>query len=59
MPNSRSVWTRKTIQYIKDHIIYYAGPAKNPKGYASGSSGLLQQPGWILYKPLFPERAVP
>jgi fumarate hydratase class I len=26
-------------QYIKDHIIYYAGPAKTPKGYASGSFG--------------------
>ena len=23
-------------QYMKDHIIYYAGPAKTPKGYASG-----------------------
>jgi len=26
-------------QYAKDHIIYYAGPAKTPKGYASGSFG--------------------
>jgi len=26
-------------QYFKDHIIYYAGPAKTPKGYASGSFG--------------------
>ena len=26
-------------QYMKDHIIYYAGPAKTPKGYASGSFG--------------------
>jgi len=26
-------------QYLKDHIIYYAGPAKTPKGYASGSFG--------------------
>jgi fumarate hydratase class I len=25
--------------YVKDHIIYYAGPAKTPKGYASGSFG--------------------
>lgn len=23
-------------QYIKDHIVYYAGPAKTPEGYASG-----------------------
>ncbi|MGH7787044.1 MAG: fumarate hydratase [Candidatus Binatia bacterium] len=26
-------------QYVKDHPIYYAGPAKTPKGYASGSFG--------------------
>mmetsp|Transcript_2951 Transcript_2951/g.4514 ORF Transcript_2951/g.4514 Transcript_2951/m.4514 type:complete len:575 (-) Transcript_2951:81-1805(-) len=26
-------------QYAKDYIIYYAGPAKTPKGYASGSFG--------------------
>ncbi|KAG1663690.1 hypothetical protein FOA52_013258 [Chlamydomonas sp. UWO 241] len=26
-------------QYAKDHIIYYAGPAKTPEGYASGSFG--------------------
>jgi fumarate hydratase class I len=26
-------------QYVKDHIIYYAGPAKTPEGYASGSFG--------------------
>lgn len=26
-------------QYIKDHPVYYAGPAKQPKGYASGSFG--------------------
>jgi len=26
-------------QYIKDHPIYYAGPAKTPKGMASGSFG--------------------
>ncbi|MEP5698125.1 MAG: FumA C-terminus/TtdB family hydratase beta subunit, partial [Sneathiella sp.] len=26
-------------QYFKDHIIYYAGPAKTPEGYASGSFG--------------------
>ena len=27
-------------QYVKDHPIYYAGPAKTPEGYASGSLGL-------------------
>jgi fumarate hydratase class I len=26
-------------QYVKDHMIYYAGPAKTPEGYASGSFG--------------------
>lgn len=26
-------------QYMKDHMVYYAGPAKTPKGYASGSFG--------------------
>ena len=26
-------------QYLKDHVIYYAGPSKQPKGYASGSFG--------------------
>ena len=26
-------------QYIRDHPIYYAGPAKTPAGYASGSFG--------------------
>src|SRR5579884_130306 len=26
-------------QYMKDHPVYYAGPAKTPEGYASGSFG--------------------
>jgi len=26
-------------QYLRDHIVYYAGPAKTPEGYASGSFG--------------------
>src|SRR5579864_1570994 len=26
-------------QYVKEHPIYYAGPAKTPEGYASGSFG--------------------
>ncbi|MFV8259156.1 fumarate hydratase [Bdellovibrio bacteriovorus] len=26
-------------QYFKDYAVYYAGPAKTPKGYASGSFG--------------------
>jgi fumarate hydratase class I len=26
-------------QYMKDHAVYYAGPAKTPDGMASGSFG--------------------
>ena len=26
-------------QYLQDHCVYYAGPAKTPEGYASGSFG--------------------
>ncbi|HJR25997.1 MAG TPA: fumarate hydratase [Acidimicrobiales bacterium] len=26
-------------EYLRDHCVYYAGPAKTPKGYASGSFG--------------------
>ncbi len=26
-------------RYLKDHMVYYAGPAKTPAGYASGSFG--------------------
>jgi fumarate hydratase class I len=26
-------------RYFKDHIVYYAGPAKTPEGYAAGSFG--------------------
>jgi fumarate hydratase class I len=26
-------------QHFKDHMVYYAGPAKTPEGYASGSFG--------------------
>ena len=25
--------------YLRDHPVYYAGPAKTPQGYASGSFG--------------------
>ena len=25
--------------YLRDHMVYYAGPAKTPRGYASGSFG--------------------
>ena len=26
-------------RYMQDHVVYYAGPAKQPQGYASGSFG--------------------
>jgi fumarate hydratase, class I len=30
---------RELPQYLKDYAVYYAGPAKTPTGYASGSFG--------------------
>jgi len=43
-------------QYIKDHIIYYAGPAKTPKGYASGSFGPTTAGRMDPYVPVFQEQ---
>ncbi len=43
-------------QYIKDHIIYYAGPAKTPQGYASGSFGPTTAARMDPYVPIFQER---
>jgi len=40
-------------QYIKDHIIYYAGPAKTPDGYASGSFGPTTAARMDPYVPIF------
>ena len=40
-------------QYFKDHIIYYAGPAKTPKGYASGSFGPTTAGRMDSYVPIF------
>ncbi len=40
-------------QYIKDHIIYYAGPAKTPTGYASGSFGPTTAGRMDSYVPIF------
>jgi fumarate hydratase, class I len=39
--------------YFKDHIIYYAGPAKTPPGYASGSLGPTTAGRMDDYVPLF------
>ena len=40
-------------QYFKDHIIYYAGPAKTPEGYPSGSFGPTTAGRMDSYVPLF------
>ena len=39
--------------YFKDHIIYYAGPAKTPEGYASGAFGPTTAGRMDPYVPLF------
>ncbi len=41
--------------YVKDHIIYYAGPAKTPQGYASGSFGPTTAARMDPYVPIFQE----
>jgi fumarate hydratase, class I len=40
-------------QYFKDHIIYYAGPAKTPSGYASGAFGPTTAGRMDPYVPVF------
>lgn len=42
-------------QYVKEHIVYYAGPAKTPKGYASGSFGPTTSGRMDPYVPTFQE----
>ncbi|MFW6011381.1 MAG: FumA C-terminus/TtdB family hydratase beta subunit, partial [Desulfosalsimonas sp.] len=39
--------------YIRDHIIYYAGPAKTPEGYPSGSFGPTTAARMDPYVPVF------
>lgn len=39
--------------YFKSHIIYYAGPAKTPQGYASGSFGPTTAGRMDPYVPVF------
>jgi fumarate hydratase class I len=39
--------------YMSAHVIYYAGPAKTPKGYASGSFGPTTAGRMDSYVPLF------
>ncbi len=43
-------------QYFKDHIVYYAGPAKTPKGYVSGSFGPTTAGRMDAYVDLFQAR---
>jgi fumarate hydratase class I len=40
-------------QYVKDHMIYYAGPAKTPPGHASGSFGPTTAGRMDSYVPIF------
>ncbi|NNF98088.1 MAG: fumarate hydratase [Desulfobacteraceae bacterium] len=42
--------------YLKDHIVYYAGPAKTPEGYASGAFGPTTAGRMDSYVPLFQEQ---
>ncbi|HUP75174.1 MAG TPA: fumarate hydratase [Acidimicrobiales bacterium] len=42
-------------QYLKDHAVYYAGPAKTPVGYASGSFGPTTAGRMDSYVDLFQE----
>jgi fumarate hydratase class I len=43
-------------QYFKDHIIFYAGPAKTPPGYASGSLGPTTAGRMDAYVPIFQQK---
>ena len=43
-------------QYFKDHVVYYAGPAKTPTGYASGSFGPTTAGRMDTYVDLFQSR---
>ena len=42
--------------YVKDHPIYYAGPAKTPQGFASGSFGPTTAGRMDSYVPMFQAR---
>lgn len=48
--------TGELPEYLKKHIVYYAGPAKTPKGYASGSFGPTTASRMDPYIPLFQEK---
>jgi fumarate hydratase class I len=42
--------------YFKNHIVYYAGPAKTPQGYAAGSFGPTTAARMDPYVPVFQEQ---
>jgi fumarate hydratase class I len=42
--------------YMRDHVVYYAGPAKTPEGYASGSFGPTTAGRMDAYVELFQSR---
>ena len=43
-------------QYLRDHPVYYAGPAKTPEGFASGSFGPTTAGRMDPYVPIFQEK---
>lgn len=45
--------------YIKNHPVYYAGPAKTPEGYASGSFGPTTAGRMDSYVDTFQEHGMP
>jgi len=51
--NERMEATGMLPDYIKEHPIYYAGPAKTPSGYASGSFGPTTAGRMDPYVPIF------
>ncbi len=53
--NERILTGEGLPQYLKDHIIYYAGPAKTPDGYPSGSFGPTTAGRMDPYVPVFQE----
>merc|ERR1712137_731250 len=51
--NERLEATGTLPDYVKNHPIYYAGPAKTPQGYASGSFGPTTAGRMDTYVPIF------
>ena len=43
-------------EYFKNHMVYYAGPAKTPAGYPSGSFGPTTAGRMDPYVPIFQEQ---